>query len=427
MRHCRIELAVITGASSPLGTKTIEDLLATGEYHVIGAYANADDVRAAANTNENLTPLLCDLESFDSVRHFCSDVHAFRGSKTLDRLVCQAGITCSSSENIPLFTQDCHEKTVQVNFLSNFLLTSQLLEGMIDSLDARVTMVGSNDNAKLADIANLQGLRAGFESPIAMLDGAQFNAAKACADSVLCQKLLTNYLHTKYHKLTGVAFNTFEPGTTDDVSRVVLDGAGGQSGIPLVLKEDTLVEDISSTVISQQKAFDIDAAFKLFDLCNDITKTEWPAIKQITSPCPTLKVIGAITKGKVKREELKRMQQGRPGISEPVEETKKRLSKRQRVAAIADRVVRTVVGQTVGRVARFAGKRVLGRVPEQALQGSYDTTRGGDDVAVVTDEDIEEIQTYISDQLLMERKGHKFGDKSKCGSFHVGSRISLRV
>lgn len=411
---------MITGASSPLGTKTIEDLLATGEYHVIGAYANTADVQAAADSNENLTPILCDLESFDSVRSFCTDVHAFRGTKTLDRLVCQAGITCDTSgDNNPLFTQDGHEKTAQVNFLSNFLLTSQLLEGMIDSLEARVTMVGNTNNVEIANLANLQGLKAGFQSPIAMLDGStEFKPAKACADSVLCQKLLVNYMHTKYHKLTGVVFNSFEPGTGDDASKVVLDGSGGQSGISLVLKDNALVEDNSLSELFQQKAYDIDAAFNLFELCKDLTNTDWPAIKQVTSPCPTLKVIGAITKGKVKREELKRMQQGRPGISEPVEETKKQITKRQRVGGLADKAVRTVLGQTVGRVARFVGKRMLGKVPEMALQGSYDTTDGGEDVAVVTDEDVEEIQAYISDELLKEKKGQKFGDKSKFTDRH---------
>jgi len=402
------KLAVITGASTPLGAKTIQDLLATGEYHVIGAYANTKDVEAAANSNENLTSLVCDVESFASVRNFCTDVHAFRGSKTLDRLVCQAGITCASDKDHPLFTQDGIEQTVQVNFLSNFLIASQLLEGMMDSLEGRVTMVGTA-NAELADLAELKGVKAGLQNPIVTMDGSTvLNPGKACADSVLCQKLLTNYLHTKYHKLTGVAFNNFEG--TEDVSRVVLDGSGGQSGITLTLAGDALVEDKSFSELSQKKAYDIDAAFNVFTLCNNLIDTEWPVIKQVTSPCPTLKVVGTITKGNVKREELKRMEQGRPGISEPVVQTEKK-SKRKRVMRVVDKVVTTVLSQTIGRVKRFAGKKVLGKVPDMALQGSYDETAGGEDVLVVSDDDIMEIQSEISEQLLQEKKGQKFGDR----------------
>ncbi|CAB9512568.1 Protochlorophyllide reductase A, chloroplastic [Seminavis robusta] len=403
------KLAVITGASTPLGEKTIQDLLASGEFHVIGAYANADDVQKAEN-RKNLTPLLCNLESLDSVRDFCSQVHEFRGSKTLDRLVCQAGITCDSID--PVFTLDGHEKTLQVNFLSQYLLASKLLDGMVDSMEARMTLVGDG-NTEIADLADLNGLRAGFRNPIATLDGStSFSAPKACADSVLCQKLLANFLHTKYHKLTGVVFNNLNGISKEElVTELVTGAAGAQSGVSLALDGNTLVdEDTISSEQSKEKAYDIDAAFQLFQLCNELVDTEWPAIKQITSPCPTLKVIGAITKNNVKKEELKRMKQGRPGISEPVEELAQRITKRQRVSAFAQRVVGTILGQTVGRVARFAGKRMLGHVPDTALKGSFDATAGGDATEILDDEDVEEIQSLISEQLSKEKK-KDFGDK----------------
>ena len=396
---------MITGASTPLGEQTIQDLLKTGEYHVIGAYANAQDVESATKSDA-FTPMLCDVESFDSVRDFCSQVHVFRGSKTLDRLVCQAGITCSTTDENPLqFTKDGHERIMQANYLSNYLLTSQLLDAMVDSPDARVTMVGNPSNMAIADVKGLEGFKAGFKAPIAMADGSTFAAAKACEDSILCQKLLTNFLHTKYNKLTGVVFNTLDTAQETGISSVVHEAKGAQSGVNLVLGK------VSADLVEQdatEKAYDIDAAYELVQLCNAITNSSFPAIKQVTSPCPTLKVIGAITKGKVKREELKRMQQGRPGISEPVVDLKP--SKRQRVAAVADRVVSTVLRQTVGRVARLAGKNMLGEIPEEALSGSYDETALG--AVQVTEQDVDELQAAISDQLAKEKK-HKFGDKSK--------------
>jgi hypothetical protein len=47
------ELAIITGASTPLGQQTIQDLLKTGEYHVIGAYANQNDVEKAKTKKDS--------------------------------------------------------------------------------------------------------------------------------------------------------------------------------------------------------------------------------------------------------------------------------------------------------------------------------------------------------------------------------------
>lgn len=403
---------VITGASSPLGEKTIKDLLQTGEYHVIGAYANPQEVQQHQNTHEHLTPMLCDLESLDSVRSFCDEVHTFRGTKTLDRLVCQAGITCPPPSDSPKFTKDGHEQIMQTNFLSHFLMTSMLLDSMVDSFDARVTMVGApNSNDEIADLVNLDGFRAGFKDPVAMADGSStFDAVKACQDSMLCQKMFTNFLHNKYYKLTGVAFTAVD--LDDDANKaskglmeMIHERSGTQSGASLVYKNDALVEAVEDNSKLNARVYDIDSAFELFKECSAVTGAEWPKLKQVTSPCPTLKVIGAVTKGKVKREELKRMRQGRPGISEPVVDLPK--SKRQKIAAFADRVVSTVLSQTLGRVAGGASRRILGEVPEEAKTGSFD------DDQTITEVDVEEIQAVIGEQLARDNKD-KFAEKSKC-------------
>ncbi len=162
---------------------------------------------------------------------------------------------------------------------------------------------------------------------------------------------------------------------------------------------DSIFEnDQSSKVLS------IETASKLFDTSTAITGAEWPTLKQITSPCPTLKVIGAVTKGMVKREELKRMREmGRPGMSDddlevmdkaielataeekegvaasvkssvpaaPSKPKVKKFSKRQRVVMIADKTVGFVLSNTIGRVSRIIGGKLLGKIPETAKSGSF--------------------------------------------------------
>lgn len=117
---------------------------------------------------------------------------------------------------------------------------------------------------------------------------------------------------------------------------------------------------------------------KLFDYSNQITGASWPEIKQVVSPCPTLKVIGAVTKGMVQREELKRMREmGRPGMNldangKPIiAPPTKKPSKLKKAAMVTDRVASGVLSNTVGRVGRLASRVFLGRVPETALTGSY--------------------------------------------------------
>lgn len=187
----------------------------------------------------------------------------------------------------------------------------------------------------------------------------------------------------------------------------------------------------------------METATKLFDTSTAITGAEWTGIKQITSPCPTLKVIGAVTQGMVKREELKRMREmGRPGMngesavelgmipsaataasssSTPVVdaaaatttttttsnavETKKKFSKRQRVVIVVDRAVGFVLGNTIGRVARLIGGKLLGEVPDEAKTGSYHpvgtTTSTTTDGTITTadSEGIELIEEAIAVQL----------------------------
>ena len=82
------------------------------------------------------------------------------------------------------------------------------------------------------------------------------------------------------------------------------------------------------------------------------------------SPCPTLKVIGAVTKASIKREEMKRMRE-MPGFSVSDKDHT------TRVKLAADAIVGSVVKNTVGRVFGFVLRRMLGAKPEAAIKGSF--------------------------------------------------------
>jgi protochlorophyllide reductase len=105
---------------------------------------------------------------------------------------------------------------------SIYIFRSLLMPSMMQSRDARITMVGSvtgNDNTvggggvyPIADLHELDGFKVGFKNPIAMADGYSFDGAKAYKDSKLCLMMLSNTLHAKYNKLTGISFSSIYPG-----------------------------------------------------------------------------------------------------------------------------------------------------------------------------------------------------------------------
>lgn len=200
-------------------------LLRSGDYHVIGAVRDIDKMEVVAELDgfnmDNFTPMYCELNSFDSVRAFCKSVDAFRGDKPVDRLICNAGVY-QPSLRYAKWSKNGHEQTMQINFLSHFLMTSLLMKSMSGSTDPRVVMVGSvtgNDNTvggggvyPIADLHDLDGFKAGFNKPIEMADGYGFIGAKAYKDSKLCLMIMANFLHTKYNKLTGISFSSMYPG-----------------------------------------------------------------------------------------------------------------------------------------------------------------------------------------------------------------------
>ena len=215
------KLVVVTGTSSGLGRATARALLRTGQYHVVGAVRDMEKMEAVAEIEgfspDFFTPMEVELNSFQSVRDFCAELDQWKSGKPLDRLICNAGVYQPSLSHAK-WSVDGHEQQMQINYLSHFLMVSLLLPDLARSPDPRCVLVGSvtgNDNTvggggvyPIADLKDLAGLKAGASKPISMFDGYNFIGAKAYKDSKLCLMMLSNMLHDKYHKQTGIAFSS---------------------------------------------------------------------------------------------------------------------------------------------------------------------------------------------------------------------------
>lgn len=217
---------IITGASSGLGLATAKALAETGKWHVIMACRNFLKAQMAAKSagiaKENYTVMHLDLASLDSVRQF---VDSFRRSgMPLDVLVCNAAVYLPTAKE-PSFTAEGFELSVGTNHLGHFLLTRLLLDDIkqSDYTSKRVIIVGSitgNTNTLAgnvppkANLGDLRGLASGLNglNSSTMIDGGDFDGAKAYKDSKVCNMLTMQELHRRYHEETGITFASLYPG-----------------------------------------------------------------------------------------------------------------------------------------------------------------------------------------------------------------------
>jgi protochlorophyllide reductase len=163
-----------------------------------------------------------DLASLDSVRSF---VDAFRKSgRRLDALVANAAVYLPTAKE-PTFTADGFELSAGTNHLGHFLLCNLLLSDLAAApgpAKPRCVIVGSitgNTNTLAgnvppkADLGDLRGLAAGIgPGTTAMMDGGEFDGAKAYKDSKVCNMLTMREMHKRFHDSTGVTFSSLYPG-----------------------------------------------------------------------------------------------------------------------------------------------------------------------------------------------------------------------
>ncbi|KAL3503245.1 hypothetical protein ACH5RR_037694 [Cinchona calisaya] len=216
---------VITGASSGLGLATAKALAETGKWHIIMACRDFLRAERAAKsvgmTKENYTIMHLDLASLDSVRQFVDTFK--RSERPFDVLVCNAAVYFPTAKE-PTFTAEGFELSVGTNHLGHFLLARLLLDDMkqSDYPSKRLIIVGSitgNTNTLAgnvppkANLGDLRGLAGGLNGlASSMIDGGDFDGAKAYKDSKVCNMLTMQEFHRRYHEDTGITFASLYPG-----------------------------------------------------------------------------------------------------------------------------------------------------------------------------------------------------------------------
>ena len=195
-------------------------------------------------------------------------------------------------------------------------------------------------------------MEAGAKNPIAMVDGFDFNGAKAYKDSKLCIMQTSNELHERYNRQTGIAFSSIYPGCIAEsplfrekrpwfrkyfpvfmkyitggfvgeqeagsrLFQVITDPRCTRSGVYWswnggpregrgmdALKNDGNIIGAGGAGGDWESIYENDQSDKvrdpiksdlMFKYSTQVTGAEWPVAKAPVSPCPTLKVISAVT------------------------------------------------------------------------------------------------------------------------------------
>ncbi|WP_261569247.1 SDR family NAD(P)-dependent oxidoreductase [Frankia gtarii] len=183
---------VITGASDGIGAAAARRLSLAGESVVIVGRSPQKTAAVAAELGAD--HLLADFADLAQVRALADELR--KRYPTIDVLANNAGGVMSRERQL---TVDGHELTFQVNHLAPFLLTTLLLDRLVESR-ARVLNTSSIGNKLLGnvDIDDLDAERT-------------FRASKAYGDAKLENILFTRELHRRYHE-RGISTAAFHPG-----------------------------------------------------------------------------------------------------------------------------------------------------------------------------------------------------------------------
>ncbi len=130
---------ILTGAAGTIGRATARQLIDDGHF-VIGVDLDGDRLEEmGAQIEERFLPLAADLGSEDGIIECCKRIRRDYGPVRI--LINNAGII-STDKFLQTSLADLR-RTMAINFESAFLMSQQLLPGMIDACEGRVINVSS--------------------------------------------------------------------------------------------------------------------------------------------------------------------------------------------------------------------------------------------------------------------------------------------
>ena len=185
---------VITGASDGIGAAAARRLRRSGENVVVVGRSESKTAAVAAELNADY--FVADFADLSQVRALADKIRS--EYSRVDVLANNAGGMFTKVHQ----TADGHEITFQVNYLAPFLLTTQLMDMLVDS---RATVVNTTSNSqKLLPRVTVTDLE----------NTAQRRPGTAYALTKLAMILFTKELHRRYHA-AGLSAATFHPGYVD--------------------------------------------------------------------------------------------------------------------------------------------------------------------------------------------------------------------
>jgi len=182
---------IITGASDGIGAAAARELSAAGNTVVV--VGRSPEKTAAIAAELGADHLLADFAKFDDVRALAATL--LERYPRIDVLANNAGGIMGERE----LTVDGYEKTLQVNHLAPFLLTSLLLDRLIESRASVITT--ASVAARLYGSIDLDDL--GNEK--------KYSPNKAYGDGKLENILFTRELHRRF-SAQGLKAAAFHPG-----------------------------------------------------------------------------------------------------------------------------------------------------------------------------------------------------------------------
>jgi NAD(P)-dependent dehydrogenase (short-subunit alcohol dehydrogenase family) len=182
---------VITGASDGIGAAAARRLHRGGENVVV--VGRSESKAAAVAAELDAAYFVADFADLSQVRALADKIRS--EYPRIDVLANNAGGMFTRVHE----TADGHEITFQVNYLAPFLLTTQLMEGLLDS---RATVVNTTSSSqKLLPRVKIDD----FETTDRHRPGTAYAFTK------LAIVLFTRELHRRYHA-SGLSTATFHPG-----------------------------------------------------------------------------------------------------------------------------------------------------------------------------------------------------------------------